>query len=367
MRGGRMSLRLKESARRCFRTSPEDKVYQVAKLARFVDALTVEGISAKSVLAGVHIAKNATSSPDVRVSVNQIVDFYHNANKLCNNPHFAYGAGLRFHVTDYGMYGFAILSSTNYRSTMQFAVKYHQLAAPLAEIDFQEADGCGIWTFTPMAHPRIDASLYRFLVEMHFGIIVSLHRDLMGPSFAGREVHVTYGAPDDASDYSALFGCPVLFNQSANQLRFAAGWLDLTPKLGNEITYVTVVELCDRLIDDLQLRAGLAGQVRQLLLTNLLQPLSFSSVASNLNMSVRTLRRRLREEKTSFRNLVDELRMEMAIRYLRETNLTVGQISESLGFSDVATFRQAFRRWTKAAPHKFRSMSGEATISAHGS
>ena len=359
-----MRLRLKEVARRGFRTSPEDKVYQVAKLARFIDALTVEGISVESALAGVPIARNATSSPDTRVSRNQIIEFYRNANKLCNNPHFAYTAGQRFHVTDYGMYGFAILSSTNYRRTMQFAVEYHQLATPLTEIDFKEADGCGIWTFTPIAHPRIDASLYRFLVEMHFGIIVSLHRDLMGPSFAGQELHVTYSAPDDAPEYSEMFGCPVLFNQSENQLRFAASWLDLTPKLGNEITYLAVVELCDRLMDDLQLRVGLAGKVRQHLLTNLLQPLRFTDVASNLNMSVRTLRRRLRQEKTSFRNLVDELRMEMAIRYLRETDLTVGHISELLGFSDVATFRQAFRRWTRATPHKFRKMSGETTVSA---
>jgi Helix-turn-helix domain len=73
-------------------------------------------------------------------------------------------------------------------------------------------------------------------------------------------------------------------------------------------------------------------------------------------MSARTLRRKLREEKTSFRKLVDELHMEMAIRYLRETDLTVEHISELLGFSDVANLRQAFRRWTKAAPHKFRKM-----------
>ena len=73
-------------------------------------------------------------------------------------------------------------------------------------------------------------------------------------------------------------------------------------------------------------------------------------------MSARTLRRKLREEKTSFRKLVDELHMEMAIRYLRETDLTVEHISELLGFSDVANFRQAFCRWTKAAPHKFRKM-----------
>lgn len=359
-----MSLRLNELARRGLRTGPEDKVYQVVKLARVIDALAAEGISGKHSLAGVRISRKATSSPATRVSLNQIIECYRNANKLCHDPRFAYNAGLRFHVTDYGMYGFAMLSSTNFRRTMQFAVKYHQLATPLAEIDFKEAGGCGIWTFTPMAHPRIDASLYRFLVEMQFGITVSLHRDFIGSSFAGRELHVTYGAPDDAPKYSEMFGCPVLFSQSENQLRFDATWLDCTPKLGNEITYLTVVELCDRLMKDLQIRLGLAGKVRQLLLTSMLRRLSFSDVAGHLNMGARTLRRKLREEKTSVRKLVDELRMEMAIRYLRETDLTVEHISESMGFSDVALFRQAFRRWTKAAPHKFRKMFGETAVSA---
>ena len=209
-----MSLRLNELARRNVRTGPEDKVYQVVKLAMVIDALAAEGISVEDALAGVRISRNATSSPATRVSLNQIIECYRNANKLYHNPHFAYSTGLQFHFTDYGMYGFAMLSSTNYRRTMQFAVEYHQLATPLAEIDFKEAGGCGIWTFTPMAHPRIDASLYRFLVEMQFGIIVSLHRDFMGPSFAGRELHVTYGAPDDAPKYSEMFGCPVLFSQS---------------------------------------------------------------------------------------------------------------------------------------------------------
>jgi AraC-like DNA-binding protein len=359
-----MSLRLNELARRCLRTGPEDKVYQVVKLAMVIDALAAERISVEDALAGVGISRDAASSPATRVSLNQIIECYRNANKLCHNPHFAYGTGLRFHFTDYGMYGFAMLSSTNYRRTMQFAMQYHQLATPLAEIDLKEASGCGIWTITPMAHPHIDASLYRFLLEMQFGITVSLHRDFMGPSFAAQELHVTYGAPDDAPKYSEMFGCPVLFSQSENQLRFDVAWLDRTPNLGNEITYLTVVELCDRLMEDLQLRLGLAGKVRQLLLTNLMRPVSFSDVASNLNMSVRTLRRKLREENTSFRNLVDELRMEIAIRYLRETDLAVEHISELLGFSDVANFRQAFRRWTKAAPHKFRKMSGETAVSA---
>jgi AraC-like DNA-binding protein len=177
-----------------------------------------------------------------------------------------------------------------------------------------------------------------------------------------REFHVTYRPPDDAAKYADIFGCPVSFGEPENRLVFDATWLDGTPKLGNDITYSSVVELCDRLMDELQLSAGVAGKVRQVLLANLMRPRSFGDIASDVNMSERTLRRKLREENTSFRNLVDQLRMEMAIKYLRDTDLTVEAISESVGFSDAANFRQAFRRWTKAAPHAFRDISGKTVM-----
>jgi AraC-like DNA-binding protein len=260
------------------------------------------------------------------------------------------------------MYGFAILSSMNYRHTIHFAMKYHQLATPLTEIHFEEEGGCGIWTFTPLPHSRVNARLYKFLVEMQFGTILSLHRDVMGPSFAARELHVTYGPTDDARKYPNTFGCPVLFHQSVNKFIFDAAWLDGTPKLGSEITYSMVVGLCDGLMEEFELRIGLVGQVRQILLANRMRPTSFSDIAGHLNMSARTLRRKLREENTSFRRLADDLRMQMAIKYLRDTDLTVEDIAEVLGFSDAANFRHAFRRWTKTAPHQFRAISGKTLV-----
>jgi AraC-like DNA-binding protein len=341
---------------------PDDKVYPVIKLATVVEALVAGEIPAQDALACVRLSKEAISSPATRISLNQVIECYCNAAKLSRDPHFAYHTGQRFHLSAYGMYGFAILSSMDYRQTMQFAEKYHQLATPLTELRFREQSGCGVWTITPMPHSRIDGSLYKFLVEMQFGICVSLHRDVMGPSFAAREFHVTYGAPDDAAKYQAIFGCPVLFGEPENRLVFDATWLDGTPKLGNDITYTTVIELCDRLMDELQLGAGVAGKVRRVLLTNLIRPRSFGDIARDVNMSERTLRRKLREENTSFRKLVDQLRMEIAIKYLRDTNLTVEVISASLGFSDAANFRQAFRRWTKAAPHAFRDISSKAAM-----
>jgi AraC-like DNA-binding protein len=90
---------------------------------------------------------------------------------------------------------------------------------------------------------------------------------------------------------------------------------------------------------------------------NLMRPKRFEDVAQSLNISARTLRRKLRDENSSFRQVVDELRRDMAIRYLRDTDLTVEEIGETLGFSDDANFRQAFRRWTKTTPREFKDTS----------
>ncbi|MGA9321849.1 MAG: helix-turn-helix domain-containing protein, partial [Xanthobacteraceae bacterium] len=230
-------------------------------------------------------------------------------------------------------------------------------ATPLTTMEFTENDGCGVWRLEPLAHPRIDARLFKFIIEMQFGIILSLHRDIMGSSFSAKEFQVTFPPTHNALEYADLFGAPVLFGQSVNRLLFDSRWLDGAPRLGNEITNSTVMRLCDAQIEEFQLRQGLVGEVRQLLMKNLMRPKRFEDVAQSLNVSARTLRRKLRDENSSFRQVVDELRRDMAVRYLRDTDLTVEEIADTLGFSDAANFRQAFRRWTKTTPRKFKDTS----------
>src|SRR5437588_1922880 len=148
---------------------------------------------------------------------------------------------------------------------------------------------------------------------MQFGIMLSLHRDLMGSSFFAREFQVTYSSSSDASKYAALFGAPVLFGQSANSLLFDSGWLDGTPRLGNQITYPTVVSLCDAQIEEFQFRRGLVGEVRKILVKNLMRPTRFQDVAQTLNTTARTRRRTLRGEGSWFREVGDEIRRANAI------------------------------------------------------
>jgi len=326
-----------------------------------LEAMFLEGVPYQALLARMRLSKAALTSPQTRVSLNQLLDCYEYAAGHAPDPFFAYRTGLKLHVSAFGVYGFAILSSTDYRQTMSFAETYHRLVTPLTDLRFAEEKGSGVWSFVPIVHPRVDAGVYRFLVEMGFGITMSLHRDVMGPSFRPRELRFAYPKPMNAGEYKTVFEAAVMFEQGRNEFVFDAAWLDGTPKLANEIAYATQRDLCKAQLAEFTELKGVSGKVKQVLMENLPISLSFEQVAQKLNMSSRTLRRRLEAENTSYRHLSDDLRMNMAIRYLRDTKLTVEQIADALGFSDSANFRHAFHRWTRTSPHSFRGLRSVST------
>jgi len=133
-----------------------ERIYSAAKIAAIVEALTVEGVLAVAALEGVGVSHDALNSPATRVALDQIIECYHNAARLTRDPHFALHLGLKVHVSAYGMYGFALLSGTDFRKIMKAAVKYHRLVAPLAEIAFHEDGERASWSMTPIPHSRVE-------------------------------------------------------------------------------------------------------------------------------------------------------------------------------------------------------------------
>ena len=331
-----------------------ERAYSAAKVTAVLDALVTEDVSPLDVLSGAEVNLDDLHSPSTRVSRNQLIQCYRNSVALSRDPHLPYTIGSGVHLSAYGMYGYAMLCSTDFRRTMEFAVRYHQLATPLATIAFHEFDRTGVWTIEPLLHPKIDSLLYRFVTELQIATHISLHRDIMGESFKPREISLRYGVAKDFQITPALVGCPVRFDQATNQIEFDSAFLDAAPKLGNRTTYPSAIALCDDLIADLVLRSGAAGRVRSLLSTDVAERPSFAAIAKRLKTTPRTLRRQLRLQNTSFRELSDEFRVHAALRYLRETTMTMEDIAFALGFSDSANFRHAFRRWTGKAPQDFR-------------
>jgi AraC-like DNA-binding protein len=112
--------------------------------------------------------------------------------------------------------------------------------------------------------------------------------------------------------------------------------------------------MCDDLLGDLTLRIGTAGRIRAILLRDIANPPTFDVTAKLLDVNARSLRRQLRQQGISFRGLRDELRAQLALKYLSSTDLANEDIALALGFSDAANFRRAFHRWTNKSPSEIR-------------
>ena len=331
-----------------------ERLHSPAKMAAVVDALLERGVSADEALDGSEVSFDELHSPRTKISRNQLVRCYRNAIALSHDPHLPFTIGASVHLSAYGMYGYAMLCSTDFRRTMDFAIRYHQLATPLASISFEERDRLAIWTVEPVLHPKIDSQLYRFVTELQIATHISLHRDIMGQSFRPREIGLTYPLSADFGITEAVAGCPIRFERATNQMVFDSTFLDEAPRLGNRTTYPAIVALCDDILEELASRTGAAGKVRKILLRDVANRPALEDVAKLLKTPSRTLRRQLRLQDTSFRKLSDELRVYVALRYLRDTRMTNEDIAFALGFSEAANFRHAFRRWTGKAPNDFR-------------
>ena len=344
-----------------FEIGPDEKVYSVFKIGKIVDYLKAEGVPPQAALEGIRISEAELTSPLTKVSANQIVQSYRNALKFSQNPSFAFDAGSQFHISNFGIYGLALLSGIDFRQMVTFALQYYQLTAPLVSVTFEERNASAAWCITVLPFRPLDAALHDFIVELQFSALLCVHRDVMGPDFRLTQVQLNAQRPSGAARHAEQFGCEVLYEQPQNRLLFPAEWLDRKPALGNSVTHAHVAEICNDLLTELKKNTGVAGRARQVLLANLESPPDASALAGQLGLSTRTFRRRLQEENTSYRELIDDLRAQTAIRYMRDTRLTVENIAFLLGFSDPAAFRYAFKRWTKTTPNAFRRSGSQTT------
>jgi hypothetical protein len=94
-----------------------DRVHTATKLAAVIDTVVAEGVSLAQALAGVRVSPAELLSPDTRVSLQQVLIACSNAIRLSRDPSLGFRAGASMHISAYGMYGFAILSSADFRKT----------------------------------------------------------------------------------------------------------------------------------------------------------------------------------------------------------------------------------------------------------
>jgi AraC-like DNA-binding protein len=167
-------------------------------------------------------------------------------------------------------------------------------------------------------------------------------------------LEVTYPEPAHAERYRQVFECPVHFACARNRAQVERHWLDVPIATHSAVMAAQLGVLLEQRAQAKALPPRPTVAVEQLLLRSRNARLSIDQVAGALQVSVRTLRRRLSEDGSSFRALCERIRVEIARRLLSEQGITVAAAAERLGFSDVRAFRRAFKRWLGQVPGKMR-------------
>lgn len=170
-------------------------------------------------------------------------------------------------------------------------------------------------------------------------------------------MELAYPAPAYADRYRELFACPVRFGLVRNRFLVARHWLEAPIATHSAAMSAQLRTLLEQRARAKEFPPHPAAAVEQALLRPGNATLSIEQVARALELSVRTLRRRLSEDGTSFRTISERIRAEAAQRLLREEGMTVAATSEQLGFSDARAFRRAFKRWLGQVPGEIRRMA----------
>lgn len=203
------------------------------------------------------------------------------------------------------------------------------------------------------ADPRLD--FRDVIVEAVLLLSVRFTGWLIGKRIEPSAVHLDYPPQRSDEEYHSLFGCAVKCHSEFNGVIFASGYLDL-PLLQDERSLSAFLpDALARLFDGNAHDVGLPARIRAIIRSwggNRFP--AFDEVCDAMHMTPPTLRRRLRDSNTSYREIVDAIRKDKALRYLSATDLGIAEVALLTGFSETSSFYRAFRKWTQQTPTAYR-------------
>lgn len=320
-----------------------------------VQALELGGVDCASLFTELEMDYAALNDPDARFPQDGMTRLWQRAVELSGNPAIGLNMAQVVRPASFHVVGYALMSSRNLRDGFTRLVRYQRIIGEGADLNFlPQPDG---YALTLAIHgDRLPPA--RQSAEASLAYCLSFCRWMTGKPMRPREIRLQGAAPADLAPYQQVFQAPLRFNAEHYGLIFDRADLEAPLPCANE----ALAQLHDRFAGEYLARfcsSRVTHQARQVLCRLLPQGEPRRElVAQTLHLSQRTLQRRLHEEGTSYQQLLDDTRRELAEQYLGQVDLTLLEVAYLLGFSDPSNFFRAFRRWFNETPGEYRIRRG---------
>lgn len=250
----------------------------------------------------------------------------------------------------YQTLGYAVLSSDTLREAIARLIRYEHLIGKLGTTSLEETDPVRLVWHCPFAGPWA-----RYLKEAAITGWVVFGRSLLVDDIRAYSVHFDHPCLSDPARYQAIYGCPVYFDSDWCGVTFAASHLDAPLKSADPGLSELMEKHARGLLAEFGERLNLANEVRERIARQLPngEPV-MEGVASALGLTPRVLQNRLKALGVGYTDLVDDVRIQLALAYLDNEAHSLIDVAFLLGFSEQSSFSRAFKRWTGQTPLEYR-------------
>lgn len=315
------------------------------------DYATTQGISQQSMLKGTGLTEAQLLDANMLVSGHQELQLVRNlVEHLGDRPGLGLVVGARYHFTTFGAFGIALVSSASVREALRFALEYFALTFAFTQFVVREQHG---ETYVYIEDEGIPAALKRFIIERDVAALLSVQRDLI-PDNMFKQLAFSFKADGNPQAYSNFFGIEPQFAAAKSYAILDAFKIDQPLQLANELVLQAAAQQCQQILDQRRSQQKLTCQLQQLLMQAKGHMPSMETIAAQLHMNSRTMRRHLANEGTTFIQIREEVRQLLADHYLALPNTSIEHIADWLGYSESASFISAYKRWKGNTPHAQR-------------
>jgi AraC-like DNA-binding protein len=314
-------------------------------------ALESYGCDAKKVFARANLDIATINDVNIRLPVATTTLLWRCAVEETGDPAFGLRAGSLVHPTNLHALGLALLASNSFKDAALRLSRYHKILSDALIISYQElGETCFIKFDVRGGRLRLAAEAIDAIAAACLTLGRMFYRADLNPLL----VELQRSEPRDPVRYEHFFGAPVHFLARENRIHHLRSQMEEPLPTAN----AQLADFNDRLALEYLARlkrSKVSDRVRRIIVRQLASgDLTEESIAEELGTSLRNLQRRLKEEGTSYKDLIETTRRELAMSYIKQSHLSLGEITFMLGFSETSNFSRAFKRWTGMSPGAYR-------------
>lgn len=287
---------------------------------------------------------------NARISISCVDRLWEQAAEVIEDPCFAIDMVAYWHPSQIGALGYAWLASTTLRRAINRAVRYIHVVTEDLNLEVED---------TPAGlRINIDLKDSVFTLPQHHDLILSILMHMcrfnFGDELVASQVYLAHPEPECSKKIIEYFRTDVQFDAEQTCLTIARADADSVLASGNKQIALMHDEVLMKYLVTIK-KGDIVQQIQTIILENLPDGhVSDKMVAKELNLSERSMQRRLQERKTTFRVLLDGVREMVAKQYIENPVNRMSDIAFLLGFSEQSAFSRAFKKWTGKSPVEYR-------------